>query len=34
MWLADNNVHLDMRRLVCYNAVVEIYSDRLKGSNI
>lgn len=34
MGLADNNVHLDMERLACYNAVVEMNSDRLKGSNI
>jgi len=34
MGLVDNNVHLDMGRPACYNAVVEIYSDRLKGSNI
>jgi len=34
MRLADNNVHLDMGRPVCYNAAVEINSDRMKGSNV
>jgi len=34
MGLADNNVHLDMGLPVCYNAVVEMNSDRLKGSNV
>ena len=34
MGLVHNNVHLDMGRPVCYNAAVEINSDRMKGSNV
>ena len=33
MGLGDNNIPLNMGRQVCYNAMVEMNSDRLKGSN-